>query len=298
MRKLMVSIIVPTYRRETELKRALDSLKKLDYDSYEIIVVDDNGDAIWNRKVEEQVRTFQNDNQSIIVKYIVNSPNMGSARTRNIGIAAAEGEYICFLDDDDIYLPKRVKHQLEAMQQEDADFSITDLALYDSKENLIEVRKRDYVEDTSIESLMRYHLMYHMTGTDTLMFKKEYLDKIGGFDPIDSGDEFYLMVKAIEHGGKFLYVPVCDVKAYVHVGDDGISSGFGKIEGENQLFEYKKTKFSELDKKTIRYIKMRHHAVLAFAYLRMKKYVLFFVEGIKACLYDLKSSIELVIKRK
>ena len=294
----MVSIIVPTYRRETELKRALDSLKKLDYDSYEIIVVDDNGDAIWNRKVEEQVRTFQNDNQSIIVKYIVNSPNMGSARTRNIGIAAAEGEYICFLDDDDIYLPKRVKHQLEAMQQEDADFSITDLALYDSKENLIEVRKRDYVEDTSIESLMRYHLMYHMTGTDTLMFKKEYLDKIGGFDPIDSGDEFYLMVKAIEHGGKFLYVPVCDVKAYVHVGDDGISSGFGKIEGENQLFEYKKTKFSELDKKTIRYIKMRHHAVLAFAYLRMKKYVLFFVEGIKACLYDLKSSIELVIKRK
>lgn len=298
MRKLMVSIIVPTYRRETELKRALDSLKKLDYDSYEIIVVDDNDDVEWNQKVNEQVELFKKENQHILLKHIVNHPNMGSAKTRNIGIQAAEGEYVCFLDDDDVYLPKRVKNQVEVMQKKDADFSITDLALYSEKDHLIEVRRRDYVQDTSVDSLKKYHLMHHLTGTDALMFKKEYLDKIGGFEPIDFGDEFYLMLKAIEHGGKFVYVPICDIKAYVHVGDDGISSGFGKIEGENQLFEYKKTKFSELDKKTIRYIKMRHHAVLAFAYLRMKKYVLFFVEGIKACLYDLKSSIELVIKRK
>ena len=48
-----------------------------------------------------------------------------------------------------------------------------------------------------------------------------------------------------------------------------------KINGENALYEYKKTMFGSLDTKSVKYIKMRHHAVLAFAYLRMKKYIKF-----------------------
>lgn len=47
---------------------------------------------------------------------------------------------------------------------------------------------------------MKYHLLYHMTGTDTLMFKGEYLRRIGGFPTIDVGDEFYLMEQAILSG--------------------------------------------------------------------------------------------------
>ena len=52
-----------------------------------------------------------------------------------------------------------------------------------------------------------------------------------------------------------------------------LSSGEGKIKGENALYEYKKTFFSSLDRKTKRYIKMRHYAVLAFAELRMKRII-------------------------
>ena len=106
-------------------------------------------------------------------------------------------------------------------------------------------------------------------------FKKEYIDEIKGFAPINVGDEFYLMVRAINGKGKFGYLACCDIKAFIHTGECGLSSGVSKITGENNLYEYKKSYFDKLDKKTIRYIKMRHYAVLAFAEVRRKKLGLF-----------------------
>ena len=129
------------------------------------------------------------------------------------------------------------------------------------------------IGDTAMETLFAYHFKFHMTGTDTMMFKKEYLMKIGGFAPIDVGDEFYLMQRAIEGGGKFGYLPCCDIKAYIHTGENGgVSSGEGKVKGEKALFEHKKQYFDKIDRKSKRFIKMRYYAVVAFAYLRMKKY--------------------------
>lgn len=296
--RIIVSIIVPTYRREHELKRALDSIASLEFDSYEIILVDDNVECSWNEKVQDIVEMFRKGNPQIELKYIVNSENKGSAKTRNIGIQASKGEYICFLDDDDVYLPKRIKNQLGPMLKENADYSITDLALYNERDKLIEVRQRKYIQKTSKEDLMKYHLMYHMTGTDTLMFKREYLLDIGTFDPIDVGDEFYLMCKAIEHNGNFLYVSTCDVKAYVHDAGGGISSGATKIDGENKLYEYKKNYFEQLEGKAIKYVKTRHHLVLGLAYLKERKWVGFIREGVYAFFTDYKSCCSIILNRK
>ena len=266
-----VSVIVATYRRDSVLQRALASLMEQTYKSFEIILVDDNDDSDWNNRIEKIVTDFKKSNPEVSLQYIQNHPSAGSAQARNAGIAASTGEYVCFLDDDDLYCPKRIENQILPMRERNADYSMTNLALYSTSDKLIEVRKRGYIKETVPAALMRYHLMYHMTGTDTMMFRREYLVQIGGFPPIDVGDEFYLMEKAIQGGGTFLYVPVCDVKAYVHTGEDGLSSGIGKIEGENRLFEYKKAYFEGLDKKAVRYIKTRHFVVLAYAYLRMRK---------------------------
>ena len=184
------------------------------------------------------------------------------------------------------------------MLENDADYSITDLALYNEKDKLVELRKRDYIKNTAHEKLFQYHLMYHMTGTDTLMFKKEYLTKIGKFDPIDVGDEFYLMSKAILGKGRFLYVPKCEVKAYVHSAGGGLSSGDAKIDGENRLYDYKKKYFAELSKDARNYIKMRHHLVLGLAYAKERNWCRFIKEGVSAVLTDYKSCISVVMNRK
>lgn len=295
----VVSVVVATYRRDKALKNALDSLATQNFSSFEIVLVDDNGNAEWNEKVSEIVTSFKSDYPDVLLSHIVNSPNQGSAKTRNIGIEASHGDYVTFLDDDDIYLPEKLSRQVEFMKKGGFDYSVTDLLLYTEDEKLIDKRIRSYINETTIEALLEYHLKYHLTGTDTMMFRKEYLTEIGGFAPIDVGDEFYLMQRAIEGGGKFGYLEGCDIKAYVHTGENsGVSSGEGKIKGENQLFEYKKTFFNKINKKSIRYIKMRHYAVLAFAEMRRKHLWAFFKNGMKSFFTSPIDCIKLVIQEK
>ena len=295
MKTALVSIIIPTYRRDTGLRRALESLPGQTWPNFEIIIVDDNADPGWNTRVMTIVDRFRTEYPHLPLIYIQNRENLGSAETRNAGIRACSGGYICFLDDDDLYLPDRIAHQMTAMEKAGADYSVTDLNLYNGQEKLVEVRKRDYITDEA--QLMKYHLMHHITGTDTVMFRRDYLLRIGCFDPINVGDEFYLMAKAIKNGGKFLYVPGCQVKAYIHGGEDGLSGGQGKIDGENQLFAYKQKYFADLDKKTVRYIHMRHHAVLAYANLRNGSYGRFLIEGMRAVAWEPAAAIKLLTGR-
>lgn len=84
-----VTIIVATYRREKELKRALDSLINQTYSNVEIIVVDDNDDSEWNKIVRRIVDDVKESCTFIDLQYIENHPNQGSARSRNIGIEAS-----------------------------------------------------------------------------------------------------------------------------------------------------------------------------------------------------------------
>lgn len=277
----LVSVVMATFHRERELKRALSSLAHQTYPRLEVILVDDNGDSVWNQKVERIVESWRRK-VNIPIQYIQNRENHGSAESRNQGIRAASGAYVTFLDDDDKYRPEKVFHQVRHMQNEGSDYSITDLALYNEKGKLEERRRRYYLkEGVTYDSrkLLEFHLLYHLTGTDTLMFRKEYLHTIGGFPPIDVGDEFYLMKEAITGGGTFSYLERCDVKALVHTETEGLSSRESKIQGENALYEYKKSFFPKLGKDSVRKIRMRHHLVLAYTYLRSRDYVAFVREG-------------------
>lgn len=287
---MKVSVIIATYRRGEPLRRAIASVKNQTHPDIEIIVVDDNADCEWNRIARDVVHSFEG------VTYIKNDQNCGPAKTRNIGIFAASGEYITFLDDDDEYLPDKITEQLGVMMAENSDFSLTDLVLYNEDGSLNSSRKREYITSMATEDLLRYHLKYHLTGTDTMMYKAEYLRNIGGFTEIDVGDEYYLMLKAIEAKGKFSYLHRCDVKAYVHL-SDSVSNGDGKIAGENALFEFKKKYFTALSPLDIRYIHMRHHTVLAFVYLKQRKAGKMFAEAAKGFIASPINMLKLLKQR-
>lgn len=278
MNNSLISVVIATYHRGTELKRALKSLSTQTYSNFEVILVDDNNDSHWNGIVKGIVDAETELN----IRLIVNSSNKGSAQSRNEGIFSARGNYITFLDDDDVYLPNKLERQVNKITDANADFCITDLFLYNEKDVLTDRRIRSYIKKTDRNSLLVYHLKYHMTGTDTLMFSKEFIQKIGGFSNIDIGDEFYLVLKAIENNCKFTYLPGCDVKAYVHGKNGGISTGNNKINGENALFEKKKDYYSFLSKRDIRFIKMRHNAVIAVANMNMKEYYVAFYKLIES----------------
>lgn len=293
---ILVSVVIATYQREDALRNALQSLIEQSYKNFEVVLVDDNSDFKWNARVQKIVNDFS---KKLNINYVVNERNIGSAATRNRGIEVAKGDYITFLDDDDIFLPEKIEMQLKDMISSDADYGITDLYLYSEKGDLIDKRIRSYIKTTKRNDLMRYHLLYHMTGTDTFMFRTEYLRQIGGFPEIDVGDEFYLMIESILGGGKFIYSDHCYIKAYVHSGEaNGLSSGEGKINGENILFQEKKKYFDYLSKKDRKYVEMRHYAVIAFAEMRRKNNFAFMVNAIKAFITAPVSCVEMLLEHR
>jgi glycosyltransferase involved in cell wall biosynthesis len=278
----LISVIVATYKHDDMLLRALNSLASQTYKNFEIIVVDDNANEEYNSRVNDVITRFRLENENIKLNYIVNKTNLGSAKTRNVGIDASNGEYITFLDDDDLYLPENLEKQVENMLKTGADYGLTDIILYYDDESLCEQRIRNYIKSYKKEDLIRYHLRYHLSGTDTLIFKKDYLEKIGKFGNIDFGDEFLLMLKAIENDGKFTYLPGCYIRAYIHRGEVGLSNGESKINGENTVFEIRKKYFGYLSKDDQKFVITRHFLVLAFAEFRRRKYFKAAYNGVRA----------------
>lgn len=259
----LVSVIMPTYKNSGFiLKRAVSSIFNQTYTNWELIIIDDNKEEKYSKIAKQIVLEF--DDSRIV--YLKNDFNLGSAKTRNRGIEFAKGTYITFLDDDDEYLSRKIETQLSLMIEKKADYSLTDLDLFDNNDKLVRKRRHTYIKPDS--KLLNLHLMYHLTGTDTLMFKKDYLIRIGMFDEIDLGDEFYLMLKAIQNDGIFAYQPQCFVKAYVHANGTGITAGASKEVGENLLYENKRTYFKTLKFSEISYVKMRHYLVLFSCGLR------------------------------
>ena len=193
----------------------------------------------------------------------------------------------------------KISSQFAVMEAGTADFSLMDLELFHPDGQLVERKTHPYLNNfPDQKELIRLHLMYHLTGTDTMMFRRDYLLKTGGFGSVDIGDEFYLMMKAIEKGGRFVYLPQSLVHACVHYDGSGLSGGPLKRQGEEMLFQFKRTYFPNLSPSDIRFIRMRHHAVLAFAYLKQGDLLHFLCEAMQSFFLSPVGCIRMLSQRK
>lgn len=265
-----VSVVIPTYKRETKyLLRAINSIKNQTYKNTEIVIVDDNPpDSEYRKSTIKFMKQYSNDPNVI---YYINEKNMGGSLARNNGIEAATGEYITFLDDDDEYLPHKVEKQLNFMLNQECDMSFTDLKLVNDNKVVVDYREYSNINSFDKQALLKYHIMRHLTGTPTFMYKADKIKDIGGFEDAKVGQEFYLMLKSIENNLRISYLPACDVIAYRH-SDGGISQGNNKIIGENALYDFKKKYFDIFTTREKMFIRFRHYAVVAIAYKRNKEY--------------------------
>lgn len=267
--ELLISIIMPTFKRSDFLNKAIDSLLRQDYNNIEIIVVDDNhSNSQYRIQTELKMKEYKYEKR---VKYIKNYENLGGALARNVGIEYSTGRYITFLDDDDMYMEDKISSQVEFMIKNNFDMSFMDLTLHNKEDELVDFREFGFVKKFDKQSLLKYHLTKHITGTPTFMYKRDYLVEIGGFSEIKMGQEFYLMLKTIEGNGKIGYLPLSKVIAYLH-DNERISSGKNKYEGEKVLLKLKKKYFDVLTFREKLYVYFRHHAVIAVVGLRNKDY--------------------------
>ena len=105
----MISIIIPAYNAEKYLESTIQSVINQTYTDWELIIINDGS----NDGTLELISNFKDRDSRIKV---FSYENAGVAHSRNRGIAKARGEYIAFLDADDLWTPNKLEMQLEALQ--------------------------------------------------------------------------------------------------------------------------------------------------------------------------------------
>lgn len=103
----LVSVIIPTYNRTGLLRQTLQSIQQQTFRDFEVIVVDDGTPGEENRRLCESLAN---------VRYVKIDNTGGPIRPRNIGIGMATGNYVAFVDDDDLWLPQKLEKQVAVLE--------------------------------------------------------------------------------------------------------------------------------------------------------------------------------------
>jgi glycosyltransferase involved in cell wall biosynthesis len=169
--EILVSTIIPTYKREELLERAIVSVLNQTYKNIEVIIVDDNNPDTESRKqTEKLMQKYDGENR---IKYIQHDKNKNGSAARNTGIKNANGEFVCFLDDDDWFMPEKIEKQLNYLLKNPSFHGV-----YCGR-----YQKNKTISSTCTGDLSQIILLSEfIPGPPTLMLYKNCIESIGGFN--------------------------------------------------------------------------------------------------------------------
>ena len=128
----LISVVIPTFNRTRQVQAALRSVLAQTYPEFEVIIVDDgSGDGTGEAL---QALISQEGYSSPRVRYFFRR-NQGQSAARNFGIEKARGEFVAFLDSDDVWFPEKLEWQLRALERfkDKCSACITDARLVDNR---------------------------------------------------------------------------------------------------------------------------------------------------------------------
>ncbi|MBC8496525.1 MAG: glycosyltransferase family 2 protein [Chloroflexi bacterium] len=168
-----VSVVIPTYNRAGYILDAIESVLSQTYSDYEIIVVDD-GSADHTR---DMLQPLIADDK---IRYVYQE-NQGVSAARNHGIRLAQGEYIAFLDSDDLFLPTKLEKQVAVLER-----SLTVAFVHAGYEKISDTGTCLGYRDTSkISGQVSPQILLDwsvLIATPCVLVRKSVLDEVGDFD--------------------------------------------------------------------------------------------------------------------
>ena len=122
---MLVSIIIPYYKKKDYIKKTINSILKQTYKKFEIIIINDEPGEL-----SKNILSFLKKKDSRI-KIINNKKNIGAGKSRNKGINIAKGKYIAFIDSDDLWKKNKLLKQIEFMRKKNIEISHTSYEIID-----------------------------------------------------------------------------------------------------------------------------------------------------------------------
>ncbi len=235
----LVSVILPTFNRESYLAESVESIIKQTYKNLELIIVDDAS----TDSTEQIVREYLKDPR---ITYLKQETNNGKPAAVNRGLGQANGKYVWLFDDDDIAMPNKLRAQISIMERHpEASLSHTDAIYFDDATGKI----INYFQAPQAggERLEDWLLGCRFHGPSVVM-RKKYFEAVGGMDEeLIRAQDYDLWIRLLTRYPVAIAINIPTVYFRIHSGARGKAGARIKVDdlGKKTL-EYEKGIFKKL----------------------------------------------------
>lgn len=167
MNNLYFSVIIPSFNGIPYLKKSINSVLSQTYKMFEIIIIDNNS----SDGSQDYIKSLKNSKIKLL-----STDNFGSiAKSRNIGIENARGNWISFLDSDDYWHPEKLKLVANKIMDEKPDIVSHDKYIVDTKDKIVITNK--YNNKLIKKNILKYLISKrNLYSTSTISIRKKFLD--------------------------------------------------------------------------------------------------------------------------
>jgi glycosyltransferase involved in cell wall biosynthesis len=206
----LISIIIPTYNSERFVEKTIKSALQQTFQDFELIIVDD---CSTDNTVKVIEAIADGDRR---IKIFTHTTNVGIAANRNRGIAKASGQYVAFLDHDDLWLSEKLAMQLTALEQSPrAAVAYSWIDLIDEDGQYLRQHLRPRYTGYIYKNLLVTNFL--VTASNPLI-RMNCLKSIGEFDETIYGSDDWELLTRLAKNYEFILVKECHIKYRVFRG--------------------------------------------------------------------------------
>jgi glycosyltransferase involved in cell wall biosynthesis len=226
-----VSVIIPTHNRAHFLRGAIFSILNQTFQDVEIIVVDDAS----TDNTSEVVAAFNDER----IRFLRHDTNKGGSAARNTGILASTCDYIAFLDDDDEWLPDKLRKQMEILRASPPEVGVVYTGCVDVNRTTGKVNGQQI--PTKRGNLSKKLLVANCVGgASSVLLKRKCLQKVGLFDEsLPCSQDYDLWIRI---SNEFLFECVPEPLFKYHIHENKISTN---LEALTRGMEIMATKYRD-----------------------------------------------------
>lgn len=184
--KNLVSIITPNYNCARFIAQTIESVVSQTYSQWEMLIVDD---CSTDNSVQIAEQYAAKDKRITVIR---NEKNSGAAVSRNKALEIAQGEFIAFLDSDDLWMPDKLEKQIAFMRENNCDFSFTEYEHIDEENNRLH-------QIANVTKHLSYNkmLMHCWPGCLTVMYNQNVVGKVYAED-IKKNNDHALFLRVLK----------------------------------------------------------------------------------------------------
>ncbi len=186
----LVSIIMPSWNTGRFITESINSVINQTYSHWELIIVDDCS----TDNTDDIVSSFNEDR----IRYFKNEKNQGAALTRNRALREANGEWIAFLDSDDLWRPEKLEKMLNFMKSNNYVFAYHDFEKIDEESLPLNI----YVTGPKIVTKRKMY-NYDYVGCLTFMYNAKFFGLIQ-IEDIKKNNDYALLLKLCKRADCYL----------------------------------------------------------------------------------------------